>query len=112
MRLISLRQEQSERTLTKSMRPSFALFAKDGNSLQNLCIPLLPARINQSMNIAFIGLGNMGSAMATNLLKAGPPPPVYTRPPPRPDPLKPLGTRIANTPGEATDGAEVAITML
>lgn len=36
-----------------------------------LCIPRLSARINNSMNIACIGLGNMGSAMATNLLKAG-----------------------------------------
>src|ERR1700756_996354 len=112
MRLISLRQEQSERTLTKSMRPSFALFAKDGNSLQNLCIPLLPARINQSMNIAFIGLGNMGSAMATNLLKAGHTLTVYNRSRARADALKPLGARVATTPGEAAAGAEVAITML
>ena len=35
-----------------------------------LCIPHLSARINNSMNIAFIGLGNMGSAMATNLTQS------------------------------------------
>ena len=64
------------------------------------------------MNIAFIGLGNMGSAMATNLLKAGHTLSVYNRTRARADELKPLGARIASTPGEAAAGAEVAITML
>jgi 3-hydroxyisobutyrate dehydrogenase-like beta-hydroxyacid dehydrogenase len=64
------------------------------------------------MNIAFIGLGNMGSAMATNLLKAGHTLSVYNRTRTRADELKPLGARIAATPGEAAAGAEVAITML
>jgi 3-hydroxyisobutyrate dehydrogenase-like beta-hydroxyacid dehydrogenase len=64
------------------------------------------------MNIAFIGLGNMGSAMATNLLKAGHTLTVYNRSRARADALKPLGARVASTPGEAATGAEVAITML
>jgi 3-hydroxyisobutyrate dehydrogenase-like beta-hydroxyacid dehydrogenase len=64
------------------------------------------------MNIAFIGLGNMGSAMATNLLKAGHTLTVYNRSRARADALKSLGARIAATPGEAAAGAEVAITML
>jgi 3-hydroxyisobutyrate dehydrogenase-like beta-hydroxyacid dehydrogenase len=64
------------------------------------------------MNIAFIGLGNMGSAMATNLIKAGHTLTVFNRTRSRADALKPLGARIAATPGEAADGAEVAITML
>jgi 3-hydroxyisobutyrate dehydrogenase-like beta-hydroxyacid dehydrogenase len=64
------------------------------------------------MNIAFIGIGNMGSAMATNLLNAGHTLSVYNRTRSRADALKPLGARIAATPGEAADGAEVAITML
>src|SRR5439155_19420841 len=64
------------------------------------------------MNIAFIGLGNMGSAMATNLLKAGHTLTVYNRTRARADALKPLGARVANTPGEAAADAEVAITML
>jgi 3-hydroxyisobutyrate dehydrogenase-like beta-hydroxyacid dehydrogenase len=64
------------------------------------------------MNIAFIGLGNMGSAMATNLIKAGHTLTVYNRSRARADELKPLGARVANTPGEAAAGAEVAITML
>jgi 3-hydroxyisobutyrate dehydrogenase-like beta-hydroxyacid dehydrogenase len=64
------------------------------------------------MNIAFIGLGNMGSAMATNLLKAGHTLTVYNRSHARADALKSLGARVAATPGEAAAGAEVAITML
>ena len=64
------------------------------------------------MNIAFIGLGNMGSAMATNLLKAGHTLSVYNRTRARADALKPLGARVASTPGEAAAGAEIAITML
>jgi 3-hydroxyisobutyrate dehydrogenase-like beta-hydroxyacid dehydrogenase len=64
------------------------------------------------MNIAFIGLGNMGSAMATNLLKAGHTLTVYNRSRARADALKTLGARVASTPGEAAAGAEVAITML
>jgi 3-hydroxyisobutyrate dehydrogenase-like beta-hydroxyacid dehydrogenase len=64
------------------------------------------------MNIAFIGLGNMGSAMATNLLKAGHTLSVYNRTRSRADELKTLGARVASTPGEAAAGAEVAITML
>lgn len=64
------------------------------------------------MNIAFIGLGNMGSAMATNLIKAGHTLTVYNRSKNRADALKALGARVASTPGEAADGVEVAITML
>jgi 3-hydroxyisobutyrate dehydrogenase-like beta-hydroxyacid dehydrogenase len=64
------------------------------------------------MNIAFIGLGNMGSAMAGNLLKAGHTLSVFNRTRTRADELKPLGARVAGTPGEAATGAEVAITML
>jgi 3-hydroxyisobutyrate dehydrogenase-like beta-hydroxyacid dehydrogenase len=64
------------------------------------------------MNVAFIGLGNMGSPMATNLLRAGHTLSVYNRTRARADALKSLGARIASTPGEAAAGAEVAITML
>ena len=64
------------------------------------------------MNIAFIGLGNMGSAMATNLSKPDTRSPSITAPRARADALKPLGARVAATPGEAAAGAEIAITML
>jgi 3-hydroxyisobutyrate dehydrogenase-like beta-hydroxyacid dehydrogenase len=64
------------------------------------------------MNIAFIGLGNMGSAMARNLIKAGHTLTVFNRTRSRADELKHLGARVAAAPGEAAAGAEVAITML
>jgi 3-hydroxyisobutyrate dehydrogenase-like beta-hydroxyacid dehydrogenase len=64
------------------------------------------------MNIAFIGLGNMGSAMGTNLIKAGHMLTVFNRSRARADALKSLGARVASTPGEAAAGVEVAITML
>src|SRR4029077_18512021 len=64
------------------------------------------------MNIAFIGLGNMGSAMARNLIKAGHTLTVFNRSKNRAEELKSLGARGAATPGEPAAGAEVAITML
>jgi 3-hydroxyisobutyrate dehydrogenase-like beta-hydroxyacid dehydrogenase len=64
------------------------------------------------MNIAFIGLGNMGSPMAANLIKAGHKLNVYNRTRARAEALQSEGARLANTPGEAASGAEVAITML
>jgi 3-hydroxyisobutyrate dehydrogenase-like beta-hydroxyacid dehydrogenase len=64
------------------------------------------------MNIAFIGLGNMGSAMATNLIKAGHTLIAFNRSRARADALKSLRARVASTPGEAAAGAEVAITMV
>jgi 3-hydroxyisobutyrate dehydrogenase-like beta-hydroxyacid dehydrogenase len=64
------------------------------------------------MNIAFIGLGNMGSAMARNLIKAGHTLSVFNRTRARADELKALGARVASTPGEAAADTEVAITML
>ena len=62
------------------------------------------------MNIAFIGLGNMGSPMAANLIKAGHKLTVYNRTRSRAEKLQSVS--VANTPGEAVAGAEVAITML
>jgi 3-hydroxyisobutyrate dehydrogenase-like beta-hydroxyacid dehydrogenase len=64
------------------------------------------------MNVGFIGLGNMGSAMARNLIKAGHALTAYNRTRSRAEELRFLGARIAGTPGEAASGAEVLITML
>ena len=62
------------------------------------------------MNVAFIGLGNMGSAMAQNLIKAGHQLRVYNRTRSRAEELK--GAHVAATPGEAVADCEIAITML
>lgn len=64
------------------------------------------------MKVGFIGLGNMGSAMARNLIKAGHTLSVYNRTRSRTEPFASLGARIVETPGEAAADAEVLITML
>ena len=64
------------------------------------------------MKVGFIGLGNMGSAMARNLIAAGHELTVYNRTRSRAEGLGETGARIAETPGEAAAGAEVLITML
>jgi len=64
------------------------------------------------MKVGFIGLGNMGSGMARNLIKAGHSLVVYNRTRSRAEEFRPLGARIAETPGEAASDVEALITML
>ena len=64
------------------------------------------------MKVGFIGLGNMGSAIARNLIRARHDLTVYNRTQSRAEPFASLGARIAETPSEATAAAEVLITML
>jgi 3-hydroxyisobutyrate dehydrogenase-like beta-hydroxyacid dehydrogenase len=63
------------------------------------------------MKIGFIGLGNMGSAMAANLLKAGHEVTVYNRTAGKAQPLVEQGARHAANVAEAS-GGEVVMTML
>jgi 3-hydroxyisobutyrate dehydrogenase-like beta-hydroxyacid dehydrogenase len=62
------------------------------------------------MKVGFIGLGDMGLAMADNLRRAGHELSVYNRTRRRADALS--AVRVAASPREAADGAEVLITML
>lgn len=64
------------------------------------------------MKVGFVGLGNMGSGMARNLIQAGHTLTVWNRSRGRADELRPLGARVAETPGEAATGADVVITMV
>lgn len=64
------------------------------------------------MNLGFLGLGQMGRPMAVNLLRAGYQVTVWNRSPARSDELAEQGARIAISPAEAADGAEVLISML
>ncbi len=64
------------------------------------------------MKIAFIGLGNMGSAMAQHLVRAGHEITVWNRTSAKAEPLKAQGARVAHSAGEAAKDVEVAITML
>jgi 3-hydroxyisobutyrate dehydrogenase-like beta-hydroxyacid dehydrogenase len=64
------------------------------------------------MKVGFIGLGNMGSAIARNLIQAGHTLTVYNRTRSRAEPFGSLGARIAETPSEAAADAEMLFTML
>lgn len=64
------------------------------------------------MKVGFIGLGNMGSGMAQNLIKAGHTLNVYNRTQSRAESLQSLGASVAKTPAEAASDVEVLITML
>jgi 3-hydroxyisobutyrate dehydrogenase-like beta-hydroxyacid dehydrogenase len=63
------------------------------------------------MKTGFIGLGQMGSAMAANLLKAGHDVTVFNRSPQKLRPLVDLGAHAASTVADACRG-ELVITML
>jgi 3-hydroxyisobutyrate dehydrogenase-like beta-hydroxyacid dehydrogenase len=62
--------------------------------------------------IAFLGLGQMGTPMATRLLKAGHSLTVWNRTPDHARPLVAAGASVAGSPAEAGAGAAFAITML
>jgi 3-hydroxyisobutyrate dehydrogenase-like beta-hydroxyacid dehydrogenase len=64
------------------------------------------------MRIGFIGLGNMGLAMAGNLVRADHTLTVYNRTPGRAAGLPAPGARMADTPRELAAHAEVIVTML
>ncbi len=64
------------------------------------------------MNVAFIGMGTMGAAMAVNLLKAGHAVTVHNRTREREEPLAAAGARRAASPREAAQGAEIVITCV
>lgn len=63
------------------------------------------------MQVGFIGLGNMGQAMARNLCKSGHSVTVYNRTRSRAEELKADGAIVADTPADASRG-DVVITML
>ncbi len=64
------------------------------------------------MNIAFLGLGNMGSHMARNLLRAGHSVTVWNRTLSKADELRPDGAKVASSVADAARGADIVITMM
>jgi 3-hydroxyisobutyrate dehydrogenase-like beta-hydroxyacid dehydrogenase len=62
--------------------------------------------------LAFIGLGRMGQAMATNLLLAGHSVAVYNRSPDKAELLRSRGAHVAATPADAVRGAQVVFSMV
>jgi 3-hydroxyisobutyrate dehydrogenase-like beta-hydroxyacid dehydrogenase len=63
-------------------------------------------------DVAFIGLGRMGSRMARRLIEAGHNLTVWNRTREKAEPLVELGAVAASTPAEAAAGAEAVITMV
>lgn len=63
------------------------------------------------MKVGFIGLGAMGSAMASNLIKAGHEVTVWNRSPALAEPLASLGAKVVKTADRAAQG-EVLFSML
>lgn len=64
------------------------------------------------MKIGFVGLGIMGSAMATNLLKAGFKLTVWNRSPDKCSALVDLGATVATSPRAAAESSDVVIAMM
>ncbi len=64
------------------------------------------------MKIGFLGLGRMGSGIATNLLAAGHDLVVWNRTPEKTAPLEEAGARRASSVADACSGSEIVITML
>jgi 3-hydroxyisobutyrate dehydrogenase-like beta-hydroxyacid dehydrogenase len=62
--------------------------------------------------LAFLGLGLMGTPMATRLLDAGNDLTVWNRTMEKTRPLADLGASVASTPAQAAAGVEAAITMV
>jgi 3-hydroxyisobutyrate dehydrogenase-like beta-hydroxyacid dehydrogenase len=62
--------------------------------------------------IAFLGIGNMGTPMATRLVNAGHDVTVWNRSPQRTVPLAQAGAGVAASPADAVQGVEFAVTML
>jgi 3-hydroxyisobutyrate dehydrogenase len=62
--------------------------------------------------VGFVGLGNMGSPMAANLLKAGHQVTGFDLVPAGRDKLAAAGGRVAGSASEAASGAEIVLTML
>jgi 3-hydroxyisobutyrate dehydrogenase-like beta-hydroxyacid dehydrogenase len=64
------------------------------------------------MRIGFIGIGNMGAAIAANLVRAQHDVAIWNRSPEKRRPLLEAGATIAASPREAATGREVVFTML
>jgi 3-hydroxyisobutyrate dehydrogenase-like beta-hydroxyacid dehydrogenase len=64
------------------------------------------------MNIGFLGLGKMGTAMVRRLLAAGHPVTVWNRTRERAEALADEGARVASTPSEAANGQDAVLSSL
>jgi len=68
--------------------------------------------MSKSLNIGFIGIGNMGLPIAKNLIAAGFNVTIYNRTLAKTEPLQLLGASIASSIQQAVKNADVVVTML
>jgi 3-hydroxyisobutyrate dehydrogenase-like beta-hydroxyacid dehydrogenase len=71
-----------------------------------------PETADARPRIAFIGLGKMGLAMASNLQRAGYPLTVWNRSAGKAEPLRAAGAEVADTPALAVGDADIIISSL
>jgi 2-hydroxy-3-oxopropionate reductase len=71
-----------------------------------------PVTASTSVNVAFLGIGLMGSRQAKRLLDAGYPLTVWNRSREKAEALSEFGARVADTASEAVRHADVVILML
>lgn len=62
--------------------------------------------------VGLLGLGSMGSGMASSLLRAGFPLTVYNRHPEKSMPLRDAGAHVGVSPRDAAAGADVVVSMV
>src|SRR5262245_15872566 len=82
------------------------------SSTKRICHKFNQEGKRERMKVGFIGLGNMGSAMVRNLIKAGHTLTVYNRTRSRAEELQSLGAKVGRNESEAAADAEALITML
>ncbi|MFF0200825.1 NAD(P)-dependent oxidoreductase [Streptomyces sp. NPDC005017] len=68
--------------------------------------------MTDELTVAVLGTGIMGAAMARNLARAGHTVRAWNRSRDKAEPLTADGVRVADTPAEAVEGADVVLTML
>jgi len=73
---------------------------------------LMSGAQTQEMTLGFIGLGNMGLPIATNLLKAGYQLRVYNRTTQKAGPLVEAGAKLVSSPAETIEPGGIVFTML
>jgi 3-hydroxyisobutyrate dehydrogenase len=73
--------------------------------------PAGPPTYDRVMRVTFLGLGKMGSGMATRLIAAGHDLTVYNRSPGRAEPFARRGAKVAGSPRAAAEGADIIIGM-
>ncbi|MET9731194.1 NAD(P)-dependent oxidoreductase [Streptomyces sp. NPDC006458] len=68
--------------------------------------------MTDELTVAVLGTGIMGAAMARNLARAGHTVRAWNRDRAKAEPLAAEGVRVADTPAETVEGADVVLTML